>query len=232
MRCPFVVLCASFTLAGLIGACTNELVCDQVGTTSLNVSVRDAQTLTRICDATVVATDGDYRETLHEIASSDCFYAGAEERTGTYHLEVARAGYLSKALDGVIGGSRGRGVPEPHPSHPHRRSRARSERASRRRHGLKDAGRDRATFAGTTKPTLRDREVAPWWERRSLERHGDVQTTMSFGICVPMVLRPVTIGSRREGRRRGTDSLGTDEGSVRRRRQLSARAERTGFDVG
>jgi hypothetical protein len=62
----------------------------------LAVSVLSRSTGARICDATVVISDGSYRETLapglfdSTAEATQCNYIGAGERAGTYTV-VARA---------------------------------------------------------------------------------------------------------------------------------------------
>lgn len=47
----------------------------------------------RVCDATVVARDGEYEETLESFGpAEDCTYVGAGERAGTYEVTASRPG--------------------------------------------------------------------------------------------------------------------------------------------
>jgi hypothetical protein len=57
------------------------------------VTVVDETSGQRVCDATVIARDGDHSETLVPItATGACYYVGAGDRPGTYTIEVALAG--------------------------------------------------------------------------------------------------------------------------------------------
>ena len=59
----------------------------------LSVTVVDGAAGTRICDATVMATDGNHVETLAPFGdSATCQYFGLYERGGTYNVEVASGG--------------------------------------------------------------------------------------------------------------------------------------------
>jgi hypothetical protein len=77
-------------------ACTLQFVY------GLAVTVQDAATGRRVCDAQVTAVSGSYRETLLALGSSeDCSYAGAGERAGVYELTASRAGYASTTSSNV-----------------------------------------------------------------------------------------------------------------------------------
>jgi len=55
-----------------------------------------------LCDGAVVAVDGTYRESLGNVGvPATCRYTGADERPGTYRLEIVRRGYLPKAVDNL-----------------------------------------------------------------------------------------------------------------------------------
>jgi hypothetical protein len=79
-------------------ACGNPLLgpraCTAVLIYGLNVTVVDASTGERICDATVLAVDGTFTGTFERFGSPPaCSYAGAPERRGTYEVRVTREGY-------------------------------------------------------------------------------------------------------------------------------------------
>jgi hypothetical protein len=77
-------------------ACTLQFVY------GLAVTVQDAATGRRVCDAQVTAVSGSYQETLFALESSeDCSYAGAGERAGVYELTASRAGYASTTSSNV-----------------------------------------------------------------------------------------------------------------------------------
>ena len=77
-------------------ACTLQFVY------GLAVTVQDAATGRRVCDAQVTAVSGLYRETLLALGSSeDCSYSGAGERAGVYELTASKAGYASTTSSNV-----------------------------------------------------------------------------------------------------------------------------------
>ena len=64
-----------------LGACCSG----SIALWGLRVTVTDQGS--RVCDATVVATDGPYTETLMALGSgNDCIYTGAAEREGRYTI--------------------------------------------------------------------------------------------------------------------------------------------------
>ena len=73
----------------------------------LVVTVIRPSTATRICDATVTATDDGYRETLAvaQTSSDDggagCVYQGAGERAGTYTIQV-HVDSSDKVVGGIV----------------------------------------------------------------------------------------------------------------------------------
>lgn len=76
-----------------------SLACTAVARAGLSVTVRNAATGGSICDATVVATDGGYSETLFPSA---CTSLGAFERPGTYVVRVERAGFGAGQVGPVV----------------------------------------------------------------------------------------------------------------------------------
>ena len=58
------------------------------------MTVTDAATGQRICDATVTATDGAFSTELRPFGlGPDCSYSGPTERAGRYDVRVTRSGY-------------------------------------------------------------------------------------------------------------------------------------------
>jgi hypothetical protein len=87
-----------------LGACasvndpSDGVICTLQAVSSLNVTVRDAATSQRICDATVVATLQDVRYELRPSGPAElCTYSGPEERAGSFMVEVTKTGYQSAA---------------------------------------------------------------------------------------------------------------------------------------
>src|SRR5215203_4150861 len=72
------------------------VVCTAIAVSSLNVTVRDAATAARVCDAVVVAVDETGQR--HELMAfapdpQGCTYAGPWERPGVFDVTVEKAGY-------------------------------------------------------------------------------------------------------------------------------------------
>jgi hypothetical protein len=81
--------------SGCSQACTDE------SNFGLVITVLDARSGAPVCDGTVVAIEGSYREELENLPFVPCHYYGAKERAGTYRLEFARQGYASKQVEGL-----------------------------------------------------------------------------------------------------------------------------------
>lgn len=72
----------------------NQIVCTQEAKAGLNVSVSLGNMNSITSEGvTVIATDGNYSETLSVIDNTDPIFFGAWERTGTYILTVSKEGY-------------------------------------------------------------------------------------------------------------------------------------------
>jgi hypothetical protein len=67
------------------------------------VTVVDATSGAKLCDAVVTVTDGTYVEqaTLYGRAPS-CEYLAGAERPGTYNVHVTHGGYLPGDVDGIV----------------------------------------------------------------------------------------------------------------------------------
>ena len=77
-------------------------VCTAVAVQSLNVTVLDAVSQQRLCDATVIAVDGTFQETLRSFGSeASCVYAGPTERAGVYEVRVSKTGYQPATASNV-----------------------------------------------------------------------------------------------------------------------------------
>jgi carboxypeptidase family protein len=87
----------SATLCLLLAGCGHALeprACTLIAVEALTVTVVDAATGQRICDATVTATDGAFSAELRPFAlGPDCSYSGPTERPGRYDVRVTRSGY-------------------------------------------------------------------------------------------------------------------------------------------
>jgi hypothetical protein len=85
---------AGFGLFGCSDKPTDPIVCTAIAVDALVVTVVDATTGQRICDAKVVAVDGAFSEELRLLDSpEECMYSGPTERAGLYEVRATRAGY-------------------------------------------------------------------------------------------------------------------------------------------
>jgi hypothetical protein len=76
------------------GAALEPRVCTLIAVEALTVTVVDAATGQRICDATVTATEGAFTVELRPFGpAQDCSYSGPTERPGSYEVRVTRTGY-------------------------------------------------------------------------------------------------------------------------------------------
>ena len=103
-----VSLLGSLVIAAAAAGCTESVLpeepkaCTAVAVQALNVTVLDAASRQRICDATVVAVDGAFLATLRSFnAEADCVYAGPTERAGVYEVRVSRPGYQPSTVSNV-----------------------------------------------------------------------------------------------------------------------------------
>jgi hypothetical protein len=85
---------------GLFSAATLHLTgCGSVGTRACTTEARASLTVTvmgpqgRICDADVVAQNGNDRTTLMAIGPQDCTYAGPWEKAGTFTVTASKSGF-------------------------------------------------------------------------------------------------------------------------------------------
>lgn len=74
----------------------DDVACTLDARAGLNVTVKDASTNNYLgIGTTVVATDGNYSETLQYIEGIIPTFAGAWERAGNYILTVSSEGYVT-----------------------------------------------------------------------------------------------------------------------------------------
>jgi hypothetical protein len=79
----------------------SDHTCTANAIAALTVTVLDSSGA-RVCDATVVAHDGTFSETLMSLDyDTSCTYAGAWERRGTYTIDVA-SGSKSKTVSNIV----------------------------------------------------------------------------------------------------------------------------------
>jgi hypothetical protein len=85
---------ACSALIGCDNKPTDPIVCTAIAVDALVVTVVDASSGQRVCDARVVAVDGSFSEELRAFGSGqECTYSGPTERAGVYEIRVTRAGY-------------------------------------------------------------------------------------------------------------------------------------------
>jgi hypothetical protein len=100
------VLGAVLSSAAIVAGCASVktpldpgVVCTAIAVSSLNVTVRDTATSQPVCDAAVIAFQGNDRYELRR--TGDCRYAGPEERDGVFEVRAARGGYEPASVGGV-----------------------------------------------------------------------------------------------------------------------------------
>jgi len=77
-------------------------VCTLVAVDALVVTVTDAATGQRLCDAKVLAVEGAFSAELRASgAAQECVYSGPTERAGLYEVRASRAGYEPGAIGGI-----------------------------------------------------------------------------------------------------------------------------------
>jgi hypothetical protein len=80
---------------------TNLIACTEQYVYGLNITLKDASTFNLInSDVEVIATDGNYQETLMTISGIDSFF-GAGERSGTYIVTVTSQNYQTFTSDPI-----------------------------------------------------------------------------------------------------------------------------------
>src|SRR5438094_2709132 len=95
-RAPARVLLLATAGLGLVGCDrpTEPRVCTLVAVDALVVTVTDAATGQRLCDAKVLAVEGAFSAELRASgAAQECVYSGPTERAGLYEVRASRAGY-------------------------------------------------------------------------------------------------------------------------------------------
>jgi hypothetical protein len=75
--------------------------CTDLYAYGLTISVKDPAGVA-ICDATVVAVDGAYRETLMALGGGSCSYVGAGERAGQYAVTASKTGLKSASVEVTV----------------------------------------------------------------------------------------------------------------------------------
>ena len=105
MRCSaalsLLAVAAFLSLAGCDKP-TEPRVCTAIAVDALVVTLVDASSGQRICDAKVVVVDGSFSEDLRPFGSGqDCTYSGPTERAGVYAIRASKAGYEATTLSGI-----------------------------------------------------------------------------------------------------------------------------------
>lgn len=103
MKKIILLLCfAPLLLASTCNDDDESIFCTTEAVAALNVTVRLGNSTTPTSDGvTVVATDGNYSETLQVINTTNPIFIGAFERQGNYTITVSKEGYQT-FTSGVI----------------------------------------------------------------------------------------------------------------------------------
>ena len=98
-----VAMCVSMAVGSM--ACDEDrqpVVCTAIAVSSLVVTVRDAETRQRVCDATVTAMQAGTTYSLRAVGdAASCTYSGPEEKPGLFEVHAARAGYEPASMSNV-----------------------------------------------------------------------------------------------------------------------------------
>jgi len=103
-RTAALALLAAAAFLGLAGCekPTEPRVCTAIAVDALVVTVVDASSGQRICDAKVTAIDGSFSEDLRPFGSGqDCTYSGPTERAGLYEIRATRTGYETLTTNAI-----------------------------------------------------------------------------------------------------------------------------------
>ena len=77
-------------------------MCTAIAVDALVVTLVDASSGQRICDAKVTAIDGSFSEDLRPFGSGqDCTYSGPTERAGLYEIRATRTGYETLTANAI-----------------------------------------------------------------------------------------------------------------------------------
>jgi len=97
-----LLFCAPLLLATTCDDNDNDIFCTTEAVAALNVTVRLGDSTTPTSEGiTVVATDGNYTETLQVVNTTNPTFIGAFERQGNYTITVSKDGYQT-FTSGVI----------------------------------------------------------------------------------------------------------------------------------
>lgn len=90
----------------LLTACEDPMTpraCTAIAVFALNTTVLDDTTGQRLCDVTVTAIDGTFREELMVFPPvPECSYSGVAERAGRYQVQVTKAGYATSVTENIV----------------------------------------------------------------------------------------------------------------------------------
>ena len=92
----------AFAVASSV-SCGNSVDCSSNALYSLQITVVDAQTGARLCDATVTARDGTFVEGLSCTGGPECRCHGVLERPAKYEVTAVKSGYQSNTITVVAG---------------------------------------------------------------------------------------------------------------------------------
>lgn len=98
-----LLFCAPLLLATTCDDNDENINCTTEAVAALNVTVSLGESNTHTTDGvTVVATDGDYTETLQVVDAANPVFIGAFERQGSYIVTVSKEGYQTYTSEMTI----------------------------------------------------------------------------------------------------------------------------------
>ena len=102
LRSAMALLPLAVSACASVSDPSDGVICTLQAVSSLNVTVRDAATSQRLCDATVVAVQSGVSYDLRLSGPPEaCTYSGPEERAGAFEVRVTRPGYQAASAANV-----------------------------------------------------------------------------------------------------------------------------------
>ena len=99
LACVVVVVVG--TASVFVGGCGEQVQCTEEARAGMQIAVENEDG-DRVCDATVVAVEDDFQETLEPSGEGDdCVYVGLYENPGKYTLQVNADGYVGGLFAGL-----------------------------------------------------------------------------------------------------------------------------------
>ncbi|WP_103864939.1 hypothetical protein [Aquimarina sp. I32.4] len=102
MRKIFFILLIIGASCGNDDDTENPVLCTEEARLGLEIVIKDVESGAVLTEGiTVMASDGQYSETLENVKGTNLFI-GAYERKGTYVISISKTGYISIVSDPVI----------------------------------------------------------------------------------------------------------------------------------